>query len=1466
VITDKIINYGLHFYGSPLKIVPRLICIGLILSILFSGIASCADLDVYEVEKDQLVKEAFNEPAENSRILTVEESVSGAHLKNNVLDLYFYEQNSDVWQYQWLPDVWGESCYHEHFGVYTANYGRNVESEEFIVDQPFSDPGGVPGTVSAILHYDDIQVERKVSLSSGDTRFFEIKYIIKNIGPSTLYDVRFFQTVDFDIPWTADCRDDMAWYDAENDYVIIEDDFKNCFRSDFIHSDRHGVDNWYTEIFEDWDDGNLNNLNNYGPEDPGIGMQYNLGNIASGEEKIVPITVWFGEPVETNEPRFNSIKFGLNNYMEKSHHTESYPDEYNNDRCNVLRRGQNFALVANVENFESENYKLKLKVTRPDGSHVKDLVARKDGVTDTTKWDCTFQKLWEFDPFYQNQVLIWIHIPGNEQVGKYNIIAEIQKNDGTTCDIYGDLEDSYPHNDEFTPEFYVLFNPWSEEDADVYNAGFSEKELNHYVLDHNGYNFHHKGNLVLWELAPQNKEVFDIAINAISGEHSAKDASAKLADKVEKMMTYSIYKNNFWNIVKGVAENNWCSFGGVPEMISYYNSESNFERKIRGQCMDYEALLSSFFRSCGIPSRMLTAYGSGHDKNGDGIIDVIYTKDGKRDPKSEKWGFHCWDEAWINGGWSSVDGLYRVGPSLRIDVVESQTGKEYYDETKKELDVVRSNNRFWYEEYYIVSRIFIHDEINLPTSLYQRNADGDLIHYQYLDQDHVIDSIYTYDAIGDKREEITGRYLASISNDEMSARFFELTVINPLFFEVSCNSSTYQIGDEINATILIKNDEDESITLDTAFAVYEEELSTGQSLRDVFNDSNTIVIPANSEYKQNYFIPYSEYKYAGNYAASAGIYNMSLNFANISQNKFVITGSKMVISAPEIVDANDTFEVTLSLQNVLDIPMNDVDVRSYFPYCASVKETTTNFVIPILLPGSINATTWKVSIPEGGEYAINFDVYSNETGLCQKSSYVRVLSDPFLRVDIETPSGVQKDSEFTVLAKIVNEGDLPAEGVQSNLQLPSELTTSEDLTKFVGDVGSRSNTTVAWNLTANEAGVYLFAINTDSTTDSAENVAFIPVHSYDHDLELSADRAQVEADGELHSINMTVHNLGNVEDSVFFQYLVTNSNISLGIYDGDLRIISQSVTVPANGEKTLTLNTLPELEETGTITIYITSELDPTATDSIDIEVVPLDTIPPESITMLMSNITRGSTWLNFTWFNPSNSDFDHTEIYLNGTFQTTTFAEYFNATGLEPETNYSIGTRTVDIYGNVNRTWVNATATTTGSEANTYDISLSEDWNLISLPLTPADTSIVSVLSPIDGNCSIVWAYDASDVADPWKKYDPGVPFGNDLTTMEPGKGYWIMMTADDVLSISGDLPETVLQLESGWNLVGYSSPVNQPIADALSPFSGNYDIVWAYYAEDAADPWKKYDPAVPFGNDLTEMGPGKGYWIMMN
>jgi PKD repeat protein len=88
-----------------------------------------------------------------------------------------------------------------------------------------------------------------------------------------------------------------------------------------------------------------------------------------------------------------------------------------------------------------------------------------------------------------------------------------------------------------------------------------------------------------------------------------------------------------------------------------------------------------------------------------------------------------------------------------------------------------------------------------------------------------------------------------------------------------------------------------------------------------------------------------------------------------------------------------------------------------------------------------------------------------------------------------------------------------------------------------------------------------------------------------------------------------------------------------------------------------------------------------------------IDNKPPASITNL--NTTKGLNWINFTWTNPPDPDFSHVMLYLNGSFITNIYSpqNYYNATGLFPNTSYELGTHTVDSSGNVNQTLVNNTA-----------------------------------------------------------------------------------------------------------------------------------------------------------------------------
>ncbi|ODS41851.1 MAG: hypothetical protein MSIBF_00355 [Candidatus Altiarchaeales archaeon IMC4] len=95
-----------------------------------------------------------------------------------------------------------------------------------------------------------------------------------------------------------------------------------------------------------------------------------------------------------------------------------------------------------------------------------------------------------------------------------------------------------------------------------------------------------------------------------------------------------------------------------------------------------------------------------------------------------------------------------------------------------------------------------------------------------------------------------------------------------------------------------------------------------------------------------------------------------------------------------------------------------------------------------------------------------------------------------------------------------------------------------------------------------------------------------------------------------------------------------------------------------------------------------------------------IDTTPPGGVMGLNATLMN-YTWIWWNWTNPSNGDFNHTEIWIDGNWTENQTGSpgamgFYNLTGLEPGTGHTIGTRTVDNLGNVNRTWVNNTANTT--------------------------------------------------------------------------------------------------------------------------------------------------------------------------
>lgn len=156
-----------------------------------------------------------------------------------------------------------------------------------------------------------------------------------------------------------------------------------------------------------------------------------------------------------------------------------------------------------------------------------------------------------------------------------------------------------------------------------------------------------------------------------------------------------------------------------------------------------------------------------------------------------------------------------------------------------------------------------------------------------------------------------------------------------------------------------------------------------------------------------------------------------------------------------------------------------------------------------------------------------------------------------------------------------------------------------------------------------------------------------------------------------------------------------------------------------------------------------------------------------------------------------------------------------------------------------------------------TYEISLREGWNLISVPLVQVNTSLHEVLKDIDGKWDYIRFYDASDDTDHWKSYATFKPGNlNDLHTLDRTMAFWINITEPDVLlTVRGHKPtSTNILLYAGWNLVGFPTlDESMTVGDAL--WGTGADGVEVFYS--LAQYWIKEVGSTHI------MKPGEGYWV---
>ncbi|MGV8141729.1 MAG: hypothetical protein ACP5NW_04795 [Candidatus Woesearchaeota archaeon] len=164
--------------------------------------------------------------------------------------------------------------------------------------------------------------------------------------------------------------------------------------------------------------------------------------------------------------------------------------------------------------------------------------------------------------------------------------------------------------------------------------------------------------------------------------------------------------------------------------------------------------------------------------------------------------------------------------------------------------------------------------------------------------------------------------------------------------------------------------------------------------------------------------------------------------------------------------------------------------------------------------------------------------------------------------------------------------------------------------------------------------------------------------------------------------------------------------------------------------------------------------------------------------------------------------------------------------------------------------------------------------WNMISFYCLGLFNNRSIVLQTIGDHYGSIFEYQANDLSDPWKSYNPNLPSWTvqQLHYMDRISGYWIYIYNQTNFSYSGIYSDSSIPLYSGWNLVGYPDISSENISVGLAgiPFTmvKNYEKITltnnetndTYYS--GSDVWLVYTNGSS-GNTLEQFDTYKGYWI---
>tara|TARA_Y100001956_G_scaffold52822_1_gene51480 strand:+ start:136 stop:2310 length:2175 start_codon:yes stop_codon:yes gene_type:complete len=153
------------------------------------------------------------------------------------------------------------------------------------------------------------------------------------------------------------------------------------------------------------------------------------------------------------------------------------------------------------------------------------------------------------------------------------------------------------------------------------------------------------------------------------------------------------------------------------------------------------------------------------------------------------------------------------------------------------------------------------------------------------------------------------------------------------------------------------------------------------------------------------------------------------------------------------------------------------------------------------------------------------------------------------------------------------------------------------------------------------------------------------------------------------------------------------------------------------------------------------------------------------------------------------------------------------------------------------------------------YDVSLSEGWNLISIPFDGVKSRPKDILGTLINNDQLLY------VSSPKGYYSPDDPYST-LGTLSSKDGYYVKVakSTDKIYFRGKVLADASVSLSAGWNLISYYPDYELNINDAFMDLISSNNLQYVVGFNEGA---LVYDPNETNSNTLNVLKPTKGYWV---